>query len=138
MPNINNYNDALNFINYNGPNYIPVKNYRDFTIDVYIYYNQYYASPKETQNRRIMRNYLNNQASIKKSNINPFINNKNKKFNFVYGNGQTYMVVQNENKSIDIFININKFWCLQKHFNSIDCNELALYLKNIAVKEYTT
>ena len=118
------------------PNYIPVKNYRDFTIDVYSYYNQYYASPKETQNRRILRNYINNNNSIKKSNINPFINNKNIKFNFVYGEAETYMVVQNNNKSIDIYIKIGEQWCLQRHFNKINCKELANVLQQYVNKNY--
>ena len=78
------YNNILNMINNKpAPNYIPVKNMQDFNYDVVSYYNQYYASAKTTQNRRIMRNYLNNQQSIKEFNKNPFINNSSgKKFNF--------------------------------------------------------
>ena len=122
MPKIN--------INWNRPNYIPVKNYADFTADVYLYYNQYYATAYETQQRRILRNYINNNNTIKQSNINPFLNNKNIKFNFVYGEGQTYMVVQNANKSIDIYIKIGTGWCLQRHLDKINCKELANILKS--------
>ena len=136
MKQFKNYKDALNFINFNHPNYIPVKNYKDFEADVYLYYNQYYAPAKVTQDRRIMRNYINNQNSIKYSNQNPFINNKNIKFNFIYGYGQTYMLVQNQNKSIDIYIKINNNWCLQRHLESIHCKELANILKQYAVKNY--
>ena len=54
-----NYNKFSDFIiKYNAPNYIPVKNRYDFEYDIYAYYNQYYATPYETQQRRIMRNYL--------------------------------------------------------------------------------
>jgi hypothetical protein len=119
-----------------GPNYIPVKNYADFTANVYLYYNQYYASPYVTQQRRILRNYINNNNTIKESNINPFINNKNMKFNFVYGEGETYMVVQNANKSIDIYIKIGVSWCLQRHLNNTNCKELANILKSYVNKNY--
>jgi len=96
------------------PNYIPVKNYSDFEYNVYFYYNQYFASPKTTQDRRIMRNYLNNLESIKKSNQNPFMNNKGKKFYFYYVNNQTYMIIQEES-NVRTFININKNWCQVKN-----------------------
>lgn len=149
--NIKTYDDAINFINgkdivnnnnfinyksYNGPNYIPVKNYKDFEADVYLYYNQYYASPWVTQQRRIMRNYINNNNTIKKSNKNPFFNNKNKKFNFIYGYGETYMLVQNADKSVDIYIRINNGWCLQRHVDKIDCKELASIIKQYATRNY--
>jgi len=123
-------------INYNSPNYIPVKNYKDFEADVILYYNQYYASPQTTQNRRIMRNYQNNLNSIKQFNKNPFFNNKNIKFNFIYGYGQTYMIVQYADKSVSIFIKIDTHWCLQRHLQKVDCKELANILKEYAVKNY--
>ena len=115
-----NYKDIL--LQFNSPNYIPVKNMRDFDIDVITYYNQYYASEKTTQNRRIMRNYLNNQQSIKEFNKNPFLNNKNKKFKFLYTYAQNYMIIENENNSSDIFILINKSWCHMKHINGPVCS----------------
>jgi hypothetical protein len=122
-PQINNYNDAQKFMNNSKiNNYIPVNNMQQFNYDVYSYYNQYCASEKVTQNRRIMRNYINNQQSVKKFNENPFINNKNKKFNFLYTYGQNYMIVENENKTIDIFISINKSWCHMKHIKN--CNKV--------------
>ena len=96
------------------PNYIPVKNYSDFEYDVYSYYNQYCASSKTTQDRRIMRNYLNNLESIKKSNQNPFMNKKGKNFYFYYVNNQTYMIIQ-EGSNVRTFININKNWCQVKN-----------------------
>jgi hypothetical protein len=96
------------------PNYIPVKNIQDFNYDVYSYYNQYCASPRVTQNRRVMRNYLSNQNEVKKFNQNPFLNNKNKTFNFLYTNEQTYMFVK-ENNILSTYILINNNnWCLQR------------------------
>jgi hypothetical protein len=85
-----------------------------------------------------MRNYINNNNSIKKSNINPFINNKNKKFNFLYGYGETYMIVQNSNNSIDIYIKCvsSNSWCKQKHLDKINCNELTNILKQYAARNY--
>ena len=123
-----NYDDISNFVKPSSKNYIPVRNYADFTVDVYTYYNQYYASPYVTQQRRILRNYINNNNTIKQNNINPFINNKNIKFNFVYGEAETYMVVQNANKSIDIYIKIGVNWCLQRHFDKIKLSLQKIYI----------
>jgi hypothetical protein len=110
----NNYNIINNY--FSKQNYIPVKNYADFEYDVYSYYNQYYASEKTTQNRRIMRNYLNNQESIKKSNQNPFMNKQGKKFYFYNANNQMFMIIQ-EGCNIRTFININKNWCQIKNMS---------------------
>lgn len=53
----NNYKDILNALNNNPlPNRIPVSKYLEFDYDIYHYYNQYGASPRTRQNRRIMRN----------------------------------------------------------------------------------
>ena len=41
---------------------------QNFDREVITYYNQYCASPKITQDRRIKRNYINNLASIKQFN----------------------------------------------------------------------
>lgn len=131
-----NYDDISKFVKPSRQNYIPVRNYADFTADVYLYYNQYYASAKVTQERRILRNYINNQNSIKKSNINPFFNNQNKKFNFLYTNELTYMLIQYANKSIDTFILIDKLWCPFKRFNGINCNELKKFLIQHSSKYY--
>jgi hypothetical protein len=145
----NNYNKINNYFNkstapYNYPNYIPVNNYADFTIDVYTYYNQYYASPKTTQNRRIMRNYLNNQSSIKQFNQNPFKNNKGKLFYFFNSEIQSYMVIeyttnlipQKPNGSLDVFILINSHWCLVKHVpDKNSCKEFENFLKRNAVQK---
>ena len=109
-----NYKQILNL--FNSPNYIPVKNMRDFDIDVVIYYNQYYASEKTTQNRRIMRNFINNQESIKKANQNPFMNKQGKKFYFYNVNNQMFMIIQ-EGCNIRTFININKNWCQIKNMS---------------------
>jgi hypothetical protein len=124
-----NYDDLSKFVKPSRTNYIPVKNYRDFTRNVYTYYNQYCAPPKITQERRILRNYINNQNSIKKSNINPFFNNKNKIFNFLYTEELTYMLIQNSNKSVDTYILINNQWCPFRRFNGINCKELENFLK---------
>ena len=43
----------------NLPNYIPVVNKQTWDYDVLAYYNQYYATAYETQQRRNYRNYLN-------------------------------------------------------------------------------
>jgi hypothetical protein len=136
-PEIKNYNDAQLFMNRSqNTNYIPVTNMQQFNYDVYSYYNQYYASEKVTQQRRIMRNYLNNQQSVKKFNQNPFLNNKNKKFNFLYTYAQNYMIIENENNSLDVFILINKCWCHMKHIkNKNDCHELDSIIKNKISKE---
>ena len=103
------------------PNYIPVKNMEDFNYDTYCYYNQYYASPAITQQRRILRNYYNNQQSIKEFNINPFINNKNKKYYFSYINLNTYMIIEDLiTKKIDTYLLNNKCW--QKCNCNVNCN----------------
>jgi hypothetical protein len=116
------------------PNYIPVKNEQDFNYDVIAYYNQYYASPYVTQQRRILRNYLSNQQTIKEFNRNPFINNKNKKYYFLYTYAQNYMIVENPN-SKDLYILINKNWCKMRTFkNDINCNELVNFIKNNSLK----
>ena len=94
------------------PTYIPVTNKQTFDYDVLSYYNEYCASARVTQNRRIMRNYINNVNATKQYNKNPFINS-NKKYNFLYTAGQTYMFVKDGSK-IDIYILINKCWNHQK------------------------
>jgi len=132
-----NYDDISGFVKPSRQNYIPVHNYADFTADVYLYYNQYYAPAKVTQERRILRNYINNQISIKKSNINPFFNNKNKKFNFLYTNNLTYMLIQYTNKSIDTYILVVNMWCPFKRFNGINCNELKKFLIQHSAKYYS-
>ena len=115
------------------PNYIPVKSKADFDIDVIIYYNQYYATEKETQQRRIMRNYLSNQETIKKSNQNPFINNAGKKFNFLYTYAQNYMIVTDTIKNtVTVYIRINNSWCTLRHMknNLASCIEIGKIIKN--------
>jgi len=102
--------------NFNRQNYIPVKNYADFEYNVLFYYNEYYASEKTTQNRRIMRNFINNQESIKKANQNPFMNKQGKKFYFYNVNNQMFMIIQ-EGCNIRTFININKNWCQIKNMS---------------------
>jgi hypothetical protein len=130
-----NYDDISKFVKTSPQNYIPVRNYADFTADVYLYYNQYYAPAKVTQQRRILRNYINNQNTIKNSNINPFINNKNKKFNFLYTNELTYMLIQNANNSVDTFILINNMWCPFRRFNGTNCKQLEIFLRQHALKK---
>lgn len=116
------------------PNYIPVKNMQDFNYDVLFYYNQYYAPAYVTQQRRILRNYINNNNTIKQYNRNPFINNKGKTFNFLYTYAQNYMFVQDSN-STDIYIWIGSGWCKMKHFNNkLNCNEIKIFIQNNAPK----
>jgi len=129
MININSFN------NISPPTYIPVVNKQTFDYDVISYYNEYCASPRVTQNRRIMRNYINNVNATKKYNKNPFIGPfVNKKYNFLYTYGQTYMIVENSNK-IDIYILINSCW---KHQNCItdknNCEILNNIIKNNIIK----
>lgn len=140
----NNYNIINKYLNFYGSNYIPVNNYGNFEADVYLYYNQYYASPKTTQNRRILRNYTNNNYSIKKWNKNPFINNKGKIFYFFQSLIQSYMVIEyttnlipNKPKgSLDVFIKINTNWCLLKHVpDKNSCKEFEHFLKNNALQK---
>lgn len=128
----NNYSSIQKaFTNTSLPNYIPVNNYADFTYDVYHYYNEYCASPKTTQNRRIMRNYLNNVETTKQYNKNPFINS-GKKFNFLYTNGGSYMFVESNN-STDMYIKINSSWCLMGKFSKdISCKKIEELIKNYA------
>lgn len=119
----------------NLPNYLPVKNRYDFEYDIYKYYNQYYASSYVTQQRRIMRNYLSNQDTVKQNNRNPFINNQNKKFSFLYNYDQTYMIVQNKNNIINMFLLINNHWCPFKKFsNKNECNTFINFIKSHGLK----
>lgn len=108
------------------PTYIPVKTMADFNYDVLSYYNEYYATEYETQQRRILRNYYNNNQSIKQANKNPFINNQGKKFNFFYSYAQNYMFVEDTKTNIiDIYILINKSWCKIKSLpRNIACNHI--------------
>lgn len=104
------YNNILNKMNQTGlPNYIPVKNMKDFNYDVYSYYNQYYASPYVTQQRRILRNYYNNNQSIKESNKNVFMNNSSQKINFLYTLCENYMIIEKNNK-LYIYLWVNNIW----------------------------
>jgi len=135
----NNYENIINYFNYsnneNLPNYIPVKNIADFNYNVISYYNEYSASAKITQNRRILRNYKMYQDSLKKSNKNPFINNNNKKFNFLYTNQQTIMIVESSNVCIDMYILINKCWCKLRHFSDINnCKEYINKILSVPIK----
>lgn len=105
------YNQILNKMNNIKPsntNYIPVKNMADFNYDVYSYYNQYTASPYVTQQRRILRNYYNNNLSVKKFNKNPFLNSNNK-INFLYTFAENYMIIEKNNK-LYIYLWINNVW----------------------------
>ena len=128
----NNYTSIKQaFSNTSPPNYIPVNNYADFTYDVYHYYNEYCASPRTTQNRRIMRNYNNNLDTIKQFNRNPFINS-GKKFNFLYTNGASYMFVESNN-STDMYIRINSSWChMGKFSKDVSCKKIEELIKNYA------
>jgi len=117
----------------NKPNYIPVKNMKDFNYDVISYYNQYYASPYVTQQRRILRNYINNNQTIKQSNKNPFINNGDKKFYFLYTYAQNYMIIENQKLgTTDMYIYINKNWC---HFKHLVNKQACSVIKELSLRE---
>ena len=107
------YNNILNKMNRTNqialPNYIPVKNMKDFNYDVYAYYNQYYASPYVTQQRRILRNYYSNNQTIKESNKNVFINNNSQKINFLYTFSENYMIIEKNNK-LHIYLWVDNIW----------------------------
>ncbi len=112
------------------PNYIPVKNMADFNYDVIAFYNQYYASPKTTQRRRLLRNYISNNQVIKQYNQNPFINNKGKTFNFLYTYDQNYMIVQTK-ETTTLYIYINKCWCKMGIFdNKTECYKFITLINN--------
>ncbi len=57
-----NYKTIINKMNSNP---LPNNNMQDFNYNVIHYYNQYCASPKTTQDRRIKRNYIMYLASIR-------------------------------------------------------------------------
>jgi hypothetical protein len=117
------------------PVYIPVTNKQTFDYDVISYYNQYYAPAKVTQNRRIMRNYINNLNATKQYNKNPFMNSK-KKYNFLYTYDQNYMIIEDTNK-IDIYILINKCWKHQSCItNKNNCQAIKNIIKNNIVRSY--
>lgn len=104
------YNNILNKMNQNTlPNYIPVKNMMDFDYNVYAYYNQYCASPYITQQRRILRNYYNNNQSVKESNKNVFMNNNCQKINFLYTSSENYMIIEKNNK-LYVYLWVNNIW----------------------------
>ena len=98
-------NTLYSYTNNNNINY----QYK-FDAQIYTYYNQYCASPSVTQQRRILRNYYNNQLSINSSNKNYLIN-KYKKIYFLYINLNSYMFIQDLiTKKIDKYLLINKCW----------------------------
>lgn len=136
LPFTNEYLQILNKMNNNIlPTYIPVNSEAAFNYDVYSYYNQYYASPYVTQQRRILRNYYNNNQSIKESNKNPFINNIGKKFYFLYTYAQNYMIIE-QNKTTTIYILIKNCWCKLKVFNCIyNKNEIKNFIESIAIQK---
>jgi CMP-N-acetylneuraminic acid synthetase len=79
-----------------------------FSEQIYTYYNEYYAPAAVTQQRRLMRNYLSNNAVIKQSNVNPYTQNPNIQYYFI--NGKMYIY----NKKLDIvnrYIRTGSVWC---------------------------
>ena len=114
---------------FNKPNYIPVANEATWNYDVLSYYNQYYASPYETQQRRIMRNYINNQNTIRESNKNNYINNQGKKFSFFYTLTQSYMLIQYTlpgQDYADLFTVVNGVWQHVKRIPKYKCGKKIL------------
>lgn len=117
---------AQTLCQFNKPNYIPVTNKATWDYDVLSYYNQYYATPYETQQRRIMRNYINNQNTIRESNKNNYINNQGKKFSFYYAQTQNYMLIQytlpGQNYA-DLFTVVNGVWNRVKRIPNYKCGQ---------------
>ena len=92
-----------------------------FEVQVYTYYNQYYATEYETQQRRLLRNLYNNNQSIKEANQNPFLQNPDKKYYFQYNEGNTYMYVETtlpDKKKVEkyVYIYTQKVWCPKSSF----------------------
>lgn len=111
-------------------NYIPVKNMADFNYDVIAYYNQYYASPYVTQQRRNIRNYLMTQNDIKVANKNNFINNADKKFYFFYTLTNNFMLIVYENKGYaDLFMVVNKTWNFVRRINNCSVSSIINNIK---------
>jgi len=101
----------------NIPNYIPPTTEAAWNYDVLHYYNQYCATEKETQNRRIARNYAMYQNDLKLQNRNPYQNQKGFKTFFFYSYLYSYMIhefpeVNSLRKNV-IYIRLNNSWCLQ-------------------------
>ena len=114
---------------FNKPNYIPVVNEATWNYDVLSYYNQYYASPYVTQQRRIMRNYINNQNTISESNKNNYINNQGKKFSFFYSQTQNYMLIQYTlpgQDYADLLTVVNGVWQHVKRIPKYKCGQKIL------------
>ncbi len=132
-----------NFIkdNFYAPNYIPINNNpANWNYDVIHYYNEYFASPQVTQNRRIQRNYQMYQQNLKESNKNVF-QNPNKQFRFYYRTFQPLMFVyeprfQPNLQKMTIYKKIDTCWCLQKEleYDKNDVNSCKLVRE--AVAEY--
>jgi hypothetical protein len=121
-----------NFIkrNLTQPNYIPVKNMEDFNYDVIAYYNQYYASPYVTQQRRNLRNYLMTQNDIKVANQNNYVNNQDKKFYFFYTLTSNFMLIVYQNKGYaDLFMVVNKTWNYVKRINNCNVGSIINNIK---------
>lgn len=111
------------------PNYIPVTNQATWNYDVLSYYNEYYATPYETQQRRIMRNYNNNQKTIADSNKNNYTNNQGKKFCFLYTQTQNYMLVQYTDpgkKYADLFMVVNGVWQHVKRMQNYKVGQMVI------------
>jgi hypothetical protein len=115
------------------PNYIPVKTKADFDIDVITYYNQYYATEYETQQRRILRNYYSNLEVTNNWNKNPFIANPNIKYNFIYANNQSWLIATNLKQKIStIYMKINNCWQFCRCFKNSPEN--CAIIQNLASK----
>ena len=82
---------------------------QDFEKLIYTYYNQYCASPAVTEKRRIMRNYLSNNQSIQQNNVNPFLQNPNKRYYF-----QDNKMYINEGNILYKYIRTGSVWCFSK------------------------
>lgn len=106
----------------------------EFEKQIYTYYNQYCASPKTTQDRRIMRNYLSNQQSIKQWNRNPFTQNKNKKYYFQYEQGGTYMYIEflpvYNTKKVMKYTFTGNCWCHQNTYHIPTTENIQTWICN--------
>lgn len=109
--------------------------YQQFNRMVYDYYNQYYATERTTLMRRLRRNLINNNISIKQNNTNYFIKNgAGKKYYFYNPPDYQYAFIEyqpnknNKNKKIQQFIMINSCWVSQGCFFIGAKENLSVYL----------
>jgi hypothetical protein len=104
----------------NLPNYVTPTTKASWDYDVLHYYNQYCATEKETQNRRVARNYAMYQADLKKQNQSMIQTKNGIRTYFFYTYLYSYMVheypeVNGLRKNV-VYLRLpnQNCWCLQR------------------------